>query len=191
VALSGDELAALSQVPPLALPLWDPVALPQSSAPLEIATAGHREVRVDGVELGLAPLRVRVMPGRHTVEAIDTAGRYRRAGWVDVAAAPGGARLEIPAEPPPTGGITERRRYLRSHIDRKRVGRCIRSIAKAGMTGTYVQIEISVDAHGAVRFLNVIDTDLPSATSSCVREAIGEVRFGRGADATWRERIDL
>jgi hypothetical protein len=191
VALSDDDAAALSHVPPLALPLWDPAALPNSSAPLEIATSGHRDVRVDGVELGLAPLRVRVMPGRHTVEAADAAGRYRRAGWVDVTAAPGGARLEIPAEPPPTGGFTERRRYLRSHIDRKRIARCIRSIAKAGLTDTYVQIEISVDAQGAVRFLNVIDTDLPSATSSCVREVLAEVRFGRGADATWRERIDL
>lgn len=191
VALSDDDIAALSHVPPLALPLWDPAALPHSSAPLEIATSGHRDVRVDGVELGLAPLRVRVMPGRHTVEAADAAGRYRRAGWVDVAAAPGGARLEIPAEPPPTGGLAERRRHLRSHLDRKRLGRCIRSIAKAGLTDTYVQIEISVDAQGAVRFLNVIDTDLPSATSSCVREVLAEVRFARGADATWRERVEL
>jgi len=102
VALSSDELATLTQATPLALPLWDPVALAQTSAPLEIATSGHRDVRVDGVELGLAPLKVRVMPGRHTVETADSAGRFRRAGWIDVAAAPHGVRLDVPAEPPPT-----------------------------------------------------------------------------------------
>ena len=67
----------------------------------------------------------------------------------------------------------------------------MRSIAKAGLTGTYVHIEISVDAQGAVGFLNVIDTDLPSATSGCVREVLADVRFGAGAAATWRERVDL
>jgi hypothetical protein len=173
------------------LPLWDPVALARSSAPLEIATSGHRDVRVDGLELGLAPLRVRVMPGRHTVEAADSAGRFRRAGWVDVTAAPHGARLDVPAEPPPTGGITERRRQLHARIDQPRLGRCMRSIAKAGLTGTYVQIEIAVDPRGAVGYLNVVDTDLPSATASCVREVLADVRFGAGAAATWRERIDL
>ena len=190
VALSSDEVATLAQATPLALPLWDP-ALAQSSAPLEIATVGRRDVRVDGVELGLAPLRVRVMPGRHTIEAADSAGRFRRAGWVDVAAPPRGERVEVPAEPPATGGITERRRQLRTRIDRPRIRRCMRSIAKAGLTGTYVEVEIAVDAQGAVGFLNVIDTDLPSATASCVREVLADVRFGAGAAATWRERVDL
>jgi hypothetical protein len=190
VALSTDELATLTQATPLALPLWDP-ALAQRSAPLEIATSGHRNVRVDGVELGAAPLRVRVMPGRHTVEAADSAGRFRRAGWVDVTAAPHGARLDVPAEPPPTSGITERRRQLRAGIAQPRIARCMRSIAKAGLTDTYVQVELSVDAQGAVGFLNVIDTDLPAATAGCVREVLADVRFGAGAVATWRERIDL
>jgi hypothetical protein len=191
VALSREELSALAQATPLALPLWDPTALAHSSAPLEVATSGHRDVRVDGVELGLAPLRVRVMPGRHTIEVADSAGRYRRAGWVDVAAASHGTRLDVPAEPPATGGITERRRQLRARIDHPRLGRCMRSIAKAGLTGTYVQVEISVNAQGAVGFLNVIDTDLPSATASCVREVLADVRFGPGAAATWREHVDL
>jgi hypothetical protein len=191
VAMSAEDSATFDQAPPLALPLWDPTALQHSSAPLEIATSGHRGVRVDGVELGLAPLRVRVMPGRHGVEATDGAGRFRRAGWVDVAAAPRGARFEVPAETPPTGGLIERRRQLRAGIDRPRLGRCMRSIAKAGLTGTYVQFEIAVDARGAIGFLNVLDTDLPSATATCVRDVLADVRFGNGAAATWRERMDL
>ena len=189
VMLSSEEMMTLTQATPLALPLWN--LGPNSSAPLEVATSGHHDVRVDGIELGLAPLRVRVTPWRHTVEAADSAGRFRRVGWVDVAAAPHGARLEIPAEPPPTGGITERRRQLLSGIDKPRLRRCMRSFAKAGLTGTYVQIEIAVDAQGAIGFLNVIDTDLPSATASCVREVLAAVRFGAGAAATWRGRVDL
>jgi hypothetical protein len=191
VALSADEAAAFDRARPLTLPLWDPAALPRSSAPLEIATAGRRAVRVDGIELGLAPLRVRVMPGRHSVETADSAGRFRRAGWVDVTAAPRGTRFEVPAEPPPTGGITERRRQLRTGTDQPRLRGCTRSIAKAGLTGTYVQIEIAVDPQGAVGFLNVLDTDLPSATASCVRDVLATVRFPAGAASTWRERIDL
>src|SRR5213078_2943410 len=161
VEMSAEDSAAFDQAPPLTLPLWDPTALERNSAPLEIATSGHRGVRVDGIELGLAPLKVRVMPGRHSVEAADSAGRFRRAGWVDVATAPGGTRFEVPAEPPATGNLLERRRQLRAGIDHSRLGHCVRSIAKAGVTGTYVQIEIAVDARGAVGFLNVIDTDLP------------------------------
>lgn len=188
-SLSPEELATLAAATPLSLPLWDP-ALAQSSAPLEVATAGRRAVRVDGVELGLAPLRVRVMPGRHTVEAADAAGRFRRAGWVDVAAARA-TRLEVPAEPPATNGITERRRQLRAGLSQPRIARCMRSIAKAGLTDTYVQVELSVDAQGSVGFLNIIDTDLPSDTATCVREALADVRFRPGAAATWRERLDL
>lgn len=187
--MSADDLAVLEAATPMTLRAWDLEALIAGSSPLEIATAGRRDVRVDGVELGQAPMRVRVLPGRHTVEVADGAGRYRRAGWVDVGGKP--ARLEIAADPPPSRGIGERRRQLATGMDRPRLAHCTRAIAKSGLTGTYVQIEISVDANGAVNFLNVIDTDLPNATASCVRDALADIRFGKGAAATWRERIDL
>lgn len=194
VPLSVAELASLSEADPVRVPMWNLDALVAGSAPLEIATVGRRGVRVDGIELGRAPLRIRVMPGRHTVEAADSAGRFRRAGWIDVpapTAAGQPARLELPAEAPRTAGTAERRRQLLAGIDQARLARCTRSIAKAGLTGTYVQVEIAVDATGAVGFLNVIDTDLPSATASCVREVLADVPFGAGAPATWREKLDL
>ena len=168
----------------------DAEALARTAAPLEIASVGARDVRLDGVELGAAPLTVRVLPGRHTVEAVDGAGRYRRVGWVDVTEAQG-ARLAVPVEAPPTRDASERRRQLRAGLDRPRLAGCTRSIAKAGLSGTYVQVELSVDAQGAIGVLNVVDTDLPSATAACVRAAVAEVRFGAGPPATWRERIDL
>ncbi|MEJ7602381.1 MAG: FecR domain-containing protein [Kofleriaceae bacterium] len=85
-ALSPVEVTALADATPVTLPIWNFETLVQTSAPLEISTVGRREVRVDGVELGRAPMHIRVMPGRHTVEAADSAGRFRRAGWIDVAA---------------------------------------------------------------------------------------------------------
>jgi hypothetical protein len=131
------------------------------------------------------------MPGRHTVEAMDAKGRYQRAGWVDVGRA--ATRLDLPAEQAPAAGanVTKRRAQLRAGIDRARVERCTRSIRKQGLTGTYVKVELSVDANGAVGFLNVVDTDLPSSISSCVREVLADVRFQAGPAAQWHERIDL
>jgi len=196
--LTADELDALAGAAPMRLPIWDPARSPEallrSSAPLEIAGVGRREVRVDGVELGPAPMQVRMMPGRHTVETADAAGRFRRAGWVDVAPPAAGApaaRFELPAELPSTRDVSERRRQLLAGIDRARLRQCTRQIAKQGLTGTYVQIELRVDASGAVNFLNVVDTDLGSVTAGCVRNVLAEVRFAPGAAATWRERLEL
>ncbi len=187
VAMSADELGALARATPLALPGWASDA--SISAPLEITSLAHRDVRVDGIELGTAPLQLRVMPGRHTVDIADSAGRYRRAGWVDVAAAHA-AHLDIPAEPTPSAGIAERRHQLKAGIDHKRLDRCVRAIAKQGLAPGYVQIELAVDAAGNVGFLNSIDTDLDGLTASCVLEVLRDVRFAPGAAATWRERIE-
>ncbi len=195
VPLSVDELASLADATPLRVAWTDVDTLLPSSAPLEIATVGRRDVRVDGIELGAAPMIVRVMPGRHTVEATDHAGRYRRAGWIDVGAPKANAkpaRLEVAIEAPVSAtGVADRRRQLRAGIDRQKLARCTRSIAKAGLSDTFVQVEIAVDPAGAIGFLNVIDTDLPSTTAACVREVLAEVAFGKGPAATWRERIDL
>jgi hypothetical protein len=199
--LASDELAQLAAATPLTSPIWladAPAQLAATSSPLAVVTpagAGRRAVRVDGIELGDAPLRVRVLPGRHLVEASDAAGRYRRVGWADIAARPAAAtptlRVELPVDAPSTASSEARRRELRAGIDRARLARCVRSIAKAGLSGTYVQVELAVDVAGSVGFLNVVDTDLPASTAACVREVLADVRFARGAAATWRERLDL
>jgi hypothetical protein len=192
--LSIDQVTELADATPLSMPLWDLGTL-ANSAPLDIATAGRRAVRVDGVELGEAPMRVRVMPGRHTVETVDHQGRYRRAGWVDVVAgAKRPARVEILPEPPatPVRGIDERRRQLKAGIDRGKIAACTRAAAKQGLVaGAYVQIEISVDATGAVNFLNILETDLSRKLSDCIEGVLKDVTFRAGPAASWRERIDL
>jgi hypothetical protein len=191
-ALSPAERTVLALATPRTLPVWTtPSQLVQTSAALEVATPGSRDVRVDGVEVGQGPLRVRVMPGRHTVETADPAGRFHRAGWVDASAGKA-ARLEVqPEVAAATGGAATRRKQLRAGIDHTGLASCTRAMAKAGVTGAFVKIEISVDETGAVDFLNVIDTDLPSTTSSCVRQVLANVVFKAGPAATFRDTLEL
>ncbi|MCX5744357.1 MAG: FecR family protein [Proteobacteria bacterium] len=194
VALTTDELETLVAATPYTLPVWsDASTLARESAPLELR--GTRDLRVDGIEHGVAPVRVRVMPGRHTIEAADREGRFRRLGFVDIT--PGAvATYTVPAlvTLPPTRDLAEavrqRREQLRVGIDRVRLARCTRAITKSGVAAGSVEVELSVDATGAVGFLN-IDSDLPATTAACVRNVLVDVSFGPGATATWRERIDL
>jgi ferric-dicitrate binding protein FerR (iron transport regulator) len=191
--LGDPEMAQLAAATPVTLPLWTSAAeLAKSSAPLEIASTNARDVRVDGVELGEAPLRVRVMPGRHTVEAADHSGRYRRAGWVDVSTAKI-ARVEVQPveEVAPTSGTAERQKQLHGSVDRGKLHACTRALSKEGIAGAFVQIEIAVDAAGAVNYLNALDSDLGTAGQDCVLGVLRQVRFAPGAIASWRERIDL
>lgn len=190
VSLSADDLAQFAKSEPWTTPFWSTELLEHSAA-LEIAAASKRSVRVDGVELGEAPLRMRVMPGRHTIETADGNGRFRRAGWIDVAPARG-ATFEVAeaTSRPLSAGIAKRKSQFAAGIDRARLGACTRRLAKSGLTDT-VHIEISVDAHGAVNVLNIVDTDLPSDTATCVHDVLSEVRFGAGPAASWRDRVDL
>jgi hypothetical protein len=178
------------------MPVWPGAdQLATTSSTLEIATDTSRAVRVDGLELGSAPLRIRVMPGRHTVETADKAGRFRRAGWIDATAGTP-AKLDVRADDGDasaraSAGIATRKSQLRAGIDKKRLASCTRAIAKSGLTDTYVRFEVSIDETGAVQFLNILDTDLPSATASCVRDALIDVRFAAGPNATFQDRVDL
>jgi hypothetical protein len=189
VALSADELGELARTTPWATPGWT-ADLASRTAPLAITSTSHA-IRVDGVELGAAPFAVRVAPGRHTVEAADAGGRYQRAGWVDVGVEAAHFAANIADDTPPPDGARTRGKELHARVDRSRLSQCTRALAKQGLTGAYVQIEIAVDGAGAVGFLNVLDTDLPESTASCVRDAFAAVPFGTGPAATWRERIEL
>jgi hypothetical protein len=189
--LADAEHAELLHAAPLTLPVWtDPAQLVATSAALEVATVANRDVRVDGVEVGQGPLRVRVMPGRHTVETTDGAGRFQRAGWVDVTARTP-ARLAVHAPATSSGGAATRRRQLGAALDRSRLAQCTRSLTKSGLSRTFVHVELGIAQSGAVEFLNVIDTDLPSRTADCVRDVIASVRFASGPAATLRYRVDL
>ena len=197
IALAPGQLASLVQATPVTTPIWSDVAqLARQTAALDIATAAQRDVRVDGVELGAAPLRVRVMPGRHTIEAADRGGRFHRVGWVDVGSGSGeGSRFEVPAAsaPAPTGGVSTRSRELERGIAkvRARLDVCTRPLAKQGISDLAIDIELAVDAQGAVGYLNPQNSDFGGATQSCVVDVLRDIRFGPGPAATWHEHVAL
>jgi len=194
VPLTAEELTALATATPWSVPGW--AGLVTHSTPLDIAAAApQRAVRVDGVELGAAPFAMRATPGRHTIEAADSAGHFHRAGWVDVTAT---ARAHFEAMPlpndtatPPTGAIAARKHELAVGVDHARLKQCTRRLAKSGLLNTFVQIEITVDGAGAINVLNIVDTDLPSDTAQCVHDALADVHFAAGTAATWRQKLTL
>jgi hypothetical protein len=195
VPLTADELVTLAHTVPWSTPGWT-ADLAAHTAPLEVvAAAPHRTVRVDGSELGAAPFAMRVAPGRHTIEAADAYGKLRKAGWVDVTATKAAHFEAMPIDDAPSApvgnAIATRKRQLAAGVDHARLRQCTRRLAKSGLTGTYVTYEITVDAAGAVDVLNVVDTDLPTDTASCVHDALAAVHFVAGGAATWRDRLAL
>ncbi len=191
------------------LPVWTETDhLYRTTAPLAIAAPDGRAVRVDGVVVGDGALVLRVMSGRHLVEAESRGGRFGAGEWIE--AGPGradgriDARVEVHADvaaaSPHAGtalasGTAEaraaRKADLAAHLDQPRVANCLRALAKQGIGGTHVELELGVDAAGAITFLNVVDTDLPDTMSSCVRNAVAAVRFPAGPEATFRHRLDF
>ena len=203
VKLTSDELISLTLALPYRLP-WEPTTtLLSSSARLEVdAPLGHR-VRLDGVELGDGAATVRVLRGRHLVETAPAGGAFGRAGWAEVAAGVRIARFEatLPGDPGSAGaalaeGDARRARLrrlaeLRGQLDRRQLARCVRSIAKQGVSDTFVTVELAVGREGSIAYLNIVDTDLPAERAECVRSALASLRFGVGPAATLRERVEL
>ncbi len=200
--LSGAELSALLAARPPALPMWtDPVTVLRTTAPLSVVAPRLRAVRVDGVVVGAGPMWMRVPAGRHLVEAEHAPGRFGAGRWIEVGTA-ATSPLILTAEPPASpsvpgprssgAGRTVRRAELRRALDQGRIGTCVRALAKQGViAGTHIEFEIGVDGDGALRFLNIADTDLPSRVADCVRDAVAATRLGPGPAASWRHRLSF
>jgi hypothetical protein len=202
--LDDAALDALAKAIGPRLPWTDHDTVVRTSAPLAISAARGRAIRVDGVRVGEGSLVVRVMSGRHLVEAAGRTGAFGAGQWIE--AGPGradgriDARVEVaaasPTAPtPPSGGAVARaarKAELERGLDRGRVDACVRPLAKQGIAeGAHVSFEMSVDADGAINMLNVGDTDLPKDMAACVRDAVATVRFAHGAPATFTTRLDF
>ncbi|MEZ4359494.1 MAG: FecR family protein [Kofleriaceae bacterium] len=189
--LSAAELLELAVTTPYQV-AWDDVStVAGSTSRLELTAAPARRLRLDGVELGAGAATVRVARGRHLVEASDGGGPFRRVGWavVDARAA---VRFEAgAAEPARSQAASQRREQLRALLDRSRLARCVRPIAKQGLGATYVDVELAVGRDGTVSFLNITDTDLPAELAECVRTVVASVRFAAGPAATIVEHLAL
>lgn len=200
------ELAALLAARPAALPQWtDPDTIFRTTTGLALAAPTDHLVSIDGVPIGRGPLWRRVPPGRHLVESTDGAGRVHPGRWVEVDAASADRPVVLaaaPAEAAPAGpdpalaatgtAAARKRRITELHraTDQEQLRNCVRALAKQGLAaGTHVELEIGVQASGAIRYLNILDTDLPSRTAACVRDVVGAARLGSGAQVSWRHRV--
>jgi hypothetical protein len=204
-ALADDELVTLAAAAPHRLAVWaSPDAVTALTAALTVEAPADRGVRVDGAMVGRGPLTVRVVSGRHLVETEEAseADGWASAGWVDVR----GGAIEVaaapedtvePVSPTPLQGTAPRPDLSAGKsLRRKQLGKqlgdvrhCARALHKQGIDDTYVELELSVDARGAVRYANLLATDLPPTAAQCVRDAVAEMRFPAGPAATWRETI--
>lgn len=196
-SLGDDELAALVATRAAPVPVWlDADTALRTTAPLAILAPRARAVKVDGVVIGRGPVWMRVSPGRHLVEAELAPGRFSPARWVEVdgtTTRPVTLTAAEPDEPPPVGGPEARRARraeLARALDQGRLRTCVRALDKQGIAaGTHVELEIGVDAAGAIRFLNIADTSLPARAAACVRDAVAAARLGAGVAASWRHRV--
>jgi len=108
---------------------------------------------------------------------VVTAGRslYLQAMDTDFLQEKGEARYSRVLEVPGT-----RRRVL----DRNGGGLAISTPVQAGWA-----IPGGVQASGAIRYLNIVDTDLPAHSAACVRDVVSQTRLGDGAQVSWRHRV--
>jgi hypothetical protein len=202
-ALDDAAIDALGKAIGPRLPVWtDHDTMLRTSAPLAIAATHGRAIRVDGVRVGDGAMVVRVMSGRHLVEAADRGGAFGAGAGQWIEAGPGradgriDARVEVaalaPVAEPPAGAASARaarKAELDRALDHARVDACVRPLAKQGIAGAHVSLAISVDADGAINMLNVGDTDLPGDMAACVRDAVATVHFAHGAAATFTTRL--
>lgn len=192
----GDGGAALLAALGPRLPGWtEATGIERTSAPLAISAAAGRAVRVDGVIVGAGEVALRVMAGRHLVETEVSDGRFGAGEWVttgtDAVTRVDSHPAPEPAPPPPASAARLRRAELAAAIDHGQVATCVRALAKQGIGGTHLDLEVGVDARGAVEFMNVVDTDLPASMAACVRDAVAGARFAPGQAAAFHYRLNF
>lgn len=186
-------LVELALATPYRVPWDDAASVRTTTARLELVAAADRRVRLDGVELGSGTTAVRVGRGRHLVETSQGDAPFRRAGWAVVGAKATSVRFEAGSEEATrtSGAAYQRLCELRARLVRGKLARCVRPLAKQGLSGTFVRVELAIERDGAISYLNILDTDLPGSLAECVRAVVSDVRFVAGPAATVVERIEL
>ncbi len=177
------------------LPAWvGASALFRASSTLDVKGPARSAVRVDGVVVGTGKFSMRVMSGRHHVERAGADGRWRAGKWVELAA---GQTRVAPALPRARVGRVGARRARTAELSRAlgssgRINRCMMPLRKQGLaSGSFIVFDIGITAAGNVDHLNIVETNLPTRTARCVRDAVDMVSFVRGPAAAVRHRLSF
>jgi hypothetical protein len=186
------DLDAALDIPMLAA--WDQSwdgSTPHPTGFVGAAAAGRPLVAVDGVEVGVAPLWLRVSPGRHHV-AVESSGSWGPGSWSEVE--PSKKVLAELSSAKPSRNRARARRRARMIRDIEASGAvrgCVRGLEKRGLAeGAYLELEMGMGAR-SVHFLNILRTDLPPPVAACVRRVIGRLALPSGPALELRHRLQF
>lgn len=176
---------------PLLVAWTEPETLRATSATLQVRSDGAGPVAVDGIEVASGSFRMRVMSGRHRVESPDepTGG-----AWIETSpGAVGEAALEAPPAPRPDGIPARRAQLHKALAGSSAVRGCLSPLDKQGLVeGSYLVLDLGVEADGTLSHLNVGDTNMPRSVAACIRDVADDVTFAGGvAAADFDHRLEF
>jgi hypothetical protein len=184
--LAAEERAALEDAIAVSLlPAWtDDAGVLATTSVLEVDGGADSPVAVDGVHVGEGSFAIRLMSGRHRLDAPDS-----RAGeWLELR--PGARRRERVAA---DGGARSRRRarrVRRGQLDRALedspgVARCVRPLEKRRLLeGAFIDFDIGVNHDGRLGHLNISRSNMPPRVARCLRHVVATLDLPAGPRAT-------
>jgi len=166
------------------LPAWtDAETLYATSGTLQLAAPADRVVEVDGIERGQGAFLLRVMSGRHHVDADGRAGE-----WLEIGA---GGREEVLRAAPAAGAKTRRAQVAKALGKSDSIRRCLRPLEKQGLLdGSFIVLDLGVNRDGRLGHLNIVTSNMPLDVARCVRNRVDNVALPTGPQATVRYRLE-
>ncbi len=195
-ALTDDERAELE----VELPLPGTLAgaeLPKATRLLRVGSSQAAVLTLDGAPVGQGSALVRVLPGRHLLEA--SSGAHRVSRWIDSALGDGISVVRVPAPGPRSGPSTPRTAGRPLEIDAqvRAAGKAIKACYAEGLSrrpdldGT-VLLRFDVGADGVLAPVEVSSSTLgDSGVERCLKGIVQRWRLPPGEPSTVIYPIEL
>lgn len=189
--IDSEKLAALDKAMRMPmLPMWQaPAELIKNTSLLELQS-GDLPIAIDGTYIADGSFTLRTTPGSHEVAIVDRDGGIPR-GQSIATSAGRRALKRIVSNKAVSKDRSVRKRELRAAIEEsKRAERCLAPLAKQRMLeGSYLTLEVGINADGSQSFLNLQGSNLSSAIQSCLRDAVDAEQLSAGPAASFRIRL--
>ncbi|MCC6997091.1 MAG: AgmX/PglI C-terminal domain-containing protein [Deltaproteobacteria bacterium] len=195
-ALTEDERAELE----IELPLPGTLAgaeLPGATRLLRVGSSQAAVLTLDGAPVGQGSALVRVLPGRHLLEA--SSGAHRVSRWIDSALGEGISVVRVPAPGPRSGPSAARTMGRPLEIDAqvRAAGKAIKACYAEGLSrrpdldGT-VLLRVDVGADGVLAPVEVSSSTLgDSGVERCLKSVVQRWRLPPGEPSTVIYPIEL